>query len=81
MARQPKTRGTTTEAELRELCAQGLNFPKIAERLNLNLNSVRIACSVLGIRSPDRRGGARNEQDRLNEIKRLRGWVARPSAA
>lgn len=76
MARQPKTRGTTTEAELRELCAEGLNFVQIAERLNLNARSLRNACSVLGIRSGDYRSGCQGIGNKRS-MERLNGWVAR----
>ena len=71
MARNPKTRGTTSEAELRALCAEGLNFVQIAERLNLNIQTLRTTCSVLGIRSGDYRSG------RNGSLKDLRSWVAR----
>lgn len=75
MARQPKTRGTTTEAELRELCAQGLNFVQIAERLNLNVQSLRNCCSVLGIRSGDYRSG--HPGVGRKDPARLLAWVGR----
>ncbi len=73
MARQPKTRGTTSEAEIRALCAEGLNFRQIAERLNLNVQALYQACSVLGIRSPDPRGCVGRERS----MEQLLGWVER----
>ena len=42
---------TTTEAEIRALTAQGLTFVQIAEKLNVHINSLRQAASLLGIRS------------------------------
>lgn len=41
----------TSEAEIRRMVAAGLNFPQIAEKLNVHLNSLRIAASLLGIKS------------------------------
>lgn len=76
MARLPKVRGTTSEAEIRELCAQGLNFVQIAERLNLHKHSLRQCCSVLGIRSGDHRSGG-SGIGRQATSEQLLGWVAR----
>lgn len=42
---------STSEAEIRALAAQGLTFPKMAERLNVPLQSLRIAASLLAIKS------------------------------
>ena len=74
MARNPKTSSTTSEAELRALCAEGLNFVQIAERLNLNLQALRTTCCVLGIRSGDYRGGGHKYS-----MDVLLGWVERLS--
>lgn len=41
----------TSEAAIRREAAAGLNFPQIAEKLNVHLQSLRIAASLLGIRS------------------------------
>lgn len=46
-----KTRGTTSEAELRALAAQGLSFPEMAKLLNLNVDNLRTTASMLGISS------------------------------
>lgn len=43
---------TTNEAAIRECVAKGMKFPEIARELNVNLYSLRSACSLLGIRSP-----------------------------
>jgi hypothetical protein len=42
---------TTSEAEIRALAAEGLNFSQIAERLNVHVGALRTAASVLGIKS------------------------------
>ena len=42
---------TTSEAEIRALTAEGLNFVQIAERLNLHVTALRVTASVLGIKS------------------------------
>lgn len=42
---------TTSEAEMRALAAEGLTFPQMAERLNVHVQSLRIAASLLGIKS------------------------------
>lgn len=78
MARQPKVRGTTSEAEIRALCAEGMNFVQIAEHLNLNVQSLRNACSVLGIRSGDYRSGGPGIGQKRS-MERLLGWVDRLS--
>lgn len=41
----------TSEAEIRALAAEGLTFPQMAERLNVHLQSLRIAASLLGVKS------------------------------
>jgi DNA-binding NarL/FixJ family response regulator len=43
---------TTTEAAIRELVAQGMKFPAVAEKLNVNVFALRATCSLLGIKSP-----------------------------
>lgn len=48
---------TTTEAEIRRLVGEGLNFVEIAKRLDVNVGSLRQAASILGIRSAYRLGG------------------------
>lgn len=48
---RPRKYAVTSEAEIRALAAEGLTFPKMAERLNVPLGSLRIAASLLGIKS------------------------------
>lgn len=48
---RPRKYAVTSEAEIRALAAEGLTFPKMAERLNVPLVSLRIAASLLGIKS------------------------------
>lgn len=45
----PHKYATTSEAEIRALVAEGLNFVKIAERLNVGIHALRTAASLLGI--------------------------------
>lgn len=42
---------TTTEAELRELAAQGLTWIQIGQRLGICVHKLRMTASALGIRS------------------------------
>ncbi len=42
---------TTTEAEIRALVDQGLTIVVVAERLGVNINALRAALTVLGIKS------------------------------
>lgn len=70
---------TTSETEIRALVEEGLNFPRIAERLNVNLISLRNACSVLGIRSADRRGRA-GAGCTVRSPEELQAWVRRMEA-
>lgn len=42
---------TTSEAEIRALAAEGLNFVQMAERLNVSVLALRNCASVLGIKS------------------------------
>lgn len=51
MARKPSRYSTTSEAEIRALVVEGLNFVQIAEKLNLNLTALRQVACVLGIKS------------------------------
>ena len=51
MAKIVRKYATTTEAEIRSLTEQGLTFVKIAEKLNLNVQSLRQAASLMGIKS------------------------------
>ena len=48
---RPRKYATTSEAEIRALAAEGLTFPKMAEKLNVPIGSLRIAASLLGIKS------------------------------
>lgn len=48
---RPRKYATTSEAEIRALCAEGLTFPQIAARLNVPLIPLRNAASLLGIAS------------------------------
>jgi hypothetical protein len=48
---RPRKYATTSEAEIRALAAEGLTFPKMAERLNVPLGALRITASMLGIKS------------------------------
>lgn len=48
---RPRKYATTSEAEIRALCAEGLTFPQIAARLNVALIPLRNAASLLGIAS------------------------------
>lgn len=76
---KPRKYATTSEAEIRALVEQGLNFPRIAERLNVNLISLRNTCSVLGIRSADKRG--RPDAGRtVRSLEELQAWVRRLEA-
>lgn len=77
MEYEPKSRRTTSEAEIRSLVGQGLNFPEIAERLNVNVHMLRACCSLLGIRSAASRGCNRTMQDKQAAAERLHGWVGR----
>lgn len=45
---------TTSEAAIRALVAQGKKFPEIARELDVNVNTLRTACCLLGIGSPRR---------------------------
>lgn len=49
--RKPSKYSTTTEARLRELAAQGLNWVQIAKRENINVSQLRATAQVLGIKS------------------------------
>ena len=51
MSRAPRKYNTTTEAELRALVADGLNWVQIAERLNLEVSMLRATACTLGIKS------------------------------
>lgn len=44
-----RTYKTTTEAELRSLASQGLNWKQVAERLGLSLPRLRATVNVLGL--------------------------------
>lgn len=48
---RPRKYATTSEAEIRALCEQGLNFRQIAERLNVNHAGLLQTVCVLGIKS------------------------------
>lgn len=50
MAR-PRKYATTSEAEIRALAAEGLNFVQMAEKLNVPIGALRTTASVLGIKS------------------------------
>lgn len=50
MAR-PRKFATTSEAEIRALAAEGLNFVQMAERLNVPVIALRNCASLLGIKS------------------------------
>jgi hypothetical protein len=54
---RPRKYATTSEAEIRALVAEGLKFPEIAKRLNVQLGVLRTAASLLGIKSPCNYGG------------------------
>lgn len=54
---KPRKYAATSEAEIRALCAQGLNFTQIAQRLSVSLSGLRMAANVLGIKSGDQRPG------------------------
>ena len=45
------TAKTTTEAELRAYAEQGLNWVQVAEKTGIKAGLIRVAASVLGIRS------------------------------
>ena len=51
MSRAPRKYATTSEAELRALVAEGLNWVQIAERLNLEVSMLRATACTLGIKS------------------------------
>ena len=51
MSRAPRKYNTTTEAELRALVDEGLNWVQIAERLNLEVSMLRATACTLGIKS------------------------------
>lgn len=70
MARKPSRYSTTSEAEIRALVAEGLNFVQIAEKLNLNIIALRQVGCVLGITSAYRRDAKRRHFD-------LDAWVQR----
>lgn len=42
---------TTSEAEIRALAAEGMNFPQMAAKLNVPLGALRITASLLAIKS------------------------------
>ena len=48
---RPRKYATTSEAEIRALCAQGLTFVQIAEKLDLPIAALRTTASLLGIKS------------------------------
>ena len=50
MAR-PRKHPATSEAEIRALAAEGLTFPQMAEKLNVQVAALRCTASVLGIKS------------------------------
>ena len=55
---RPRKYATTSEAEILALCAQGLTFVQIAEKLNLPIVALRGAASLLGIKSGRGHGDA-----------------------
>lgn len=57
-----KTR-TTSEAEIRALVAEGLNWPQCAERLGVNVSLLRNAASFLGIEGAGKRGSTSGLDD------------------
>ncbi len=70
MARKTRRYSTTSEAEIRALVADGLNFVQIAQKLNLNLPASRQVACVLGIASAHRASSKRIRFD-------LDAWVLR----
>ena len=48
---KPRKYAFTSEAEIRALADEGLTFPQMAERLNVHLQTLRGAASLLGIKS------------------------------
>ena len=59
---------TTTEADIRALVDQGLTIVAVAQRLGVNLPSLRAAITVLGIKS---------KRATKADSPRLLGWVDR----
>lgn len=62
---------TTSEAEIRALAAEGLTFPKMAERLNVHIGALRTTASLLGIKSGRGHG---------NTALPLQEWIDRLAA-
>ena len=48
---RPRKYATTSEAAIRALAAEGLNFVQMAEKLNVPIGALRTTASVLGIKS------------------------------
>ena len=50
-SKQTKSINRTSEAELRALAAEGLNWGQVSERLGIQIHKIKIAAQVLGINS------------------------------
>ena len=55
---RPRKYAVTSEAEIRALAAEGLNFVQMAEKLNVPVGALRITASMLGIKSGRGHGDA-----------------------